>query len=204
MQVFAIVDRDAAEVIDKDAVDLFHWDVYHIENYLLEPKYILKVLEDLRPERTQQLNEASILEELKSCAGACLAKLVAHELRSFANSILIRCLDLRVNETATDPAAELARGISTSVGRVAKVAGEDLNEDAVRAKRLEVERRMTRSLGTQRWKQDFRGREILAEFAGRHLGGLGYEGLRNLIIARMSDDNFQPKGMKKVLEFIEG
>ena len=111
-------------------------------------------------------------------------------------------MDLRVNSLADDPTAELVRGIKASVQRVSKLADGELDEKAVQTFKNGVEGRLRAALTTDKWKGDFRGRDILAEFGGRHLSRLGYEAFRDLIIARMIDDKFQPEGMKRVLTSI--
>ena len=42
MRFFAIVDRDS-DSVPASSVNVFEWDVYHIENYLLHPKYVCSV-----------------------------------------------------------------------------------------------------------------------------------------------------------------
>src|SRR5262249_28073200 len=44
---FAVCDRDSERIEGEPAVNLFSWDVYHVENYLLEPKCISRVLSSL-------------------------------------------------------------------------------------------------------------------------------------------------------------
>jgi hypothetical protein len=46
--VFAIVDRDSGAVVE-EAPSVFSWDVYHIENYLLEPRFVLQACNALAP-----------------------------------------------------------------------------------------------------------------------------------------------------------
>jgi ABC-type iron transport system FetAB ATPase subunit len=44
---FSVVDRDDSEGASPGVARRFTWDVYHIENYLLDPRFILAVLDDL-------------------------------------------------------------------------------------------------------------------------------------------------------------
>ena len=46
---FSITDRDSDPGLPAETSRQLSWDVYHIENYLLEPKYIMGVLKDLTP-----------------------------------------------------------------------------------------------------------------------------------------------------------
>lgn len=48
LSVYAIVDRDTDLLSrPKEGRRMYEWDVYHIENYLLEPKFIRTVLREI-------------------------------------------------------------------------------------------------------------------------------------------------------------
>jgi hypothetical protein len=84
---YAIVDSDSEIQPDEASARVFRWDVYHIENYLLEPAYILRVLRDLT---TSALSEEEVLEILGESASATLSDLVGHHLEQIANRSLVR------------------------------------------------------------------------------------------------------------------
>jgi hypothetical protein len=49
---------------------------------------------------------------------------------------------------------------------------------------------------------DFRGREILKKFVSNKRLPVKYEIFRNLLLSQMSDDGFQPEGMRGVVGII--
>ena len=58
--VFSIVDRDDSESPDDERDGRFTWDVYHIENYLLDPTVVLDVLRNMTLQDTGFKNEAEV------------------------------------------------------------------------------------------------------------------------------------------------
>jgi len=95
-EFFSITDRDLDPDAQTSSTKVFSWDVYHIENYFLEPKFISRVLASLSLGVT--LTEESIWDELRQCAQDTIPQLVRHELATAANSALIGAIS-----TKTDP-----------------------------------------------------------------------------------------------------
>ncbi len=46
-QFFSVTDRDSGPPAQSSSMNVFSWNVYHIENYFLEPKFISRVLSSL-------------------------------------------------------------------------------------------------------------------------------------------------------------
>ena len=66
---FSIVDRDDASHVDaNEDRGMFTWDVYHIENYLLEPSIIFQVLNRTSLEGTVFESEQEVEDALKAVA----------------------------------------------------------------------------------------------------------------------------------------
>ena len=77
---YSVVDRDSGH--EERVAGSYHWDRYHIENYLLEPKYILIVLKDLDLASKGFKTSPAIMRKLKECANETLNGLLRHELGS--------------------------------------------------------------------------------------------------------------------------
>ena len=105
----------------------FIWDVYHIENYLLEPRYIAEAVNAIDPAR--RLDENMALEALRGSARTVVQRVLRHKMREYVNSQMVGCIDL-----GFDPAAE----------QVAQLAAEARLARSLRAVRECFER------GTQR------------------------------------------------------
>lgn len=200
VEVSAIVDRDADRLNRPEKARVFCWDVYHIENYLLDPKFIAKVMLD-NPSYAEALTEVEIDERLRACAEQSLAGLVAYRLREHINALLLRCLDL-----GYDPGLQPGIGLDMAVKRAQKninfAVEFEVSGEKIASKENEETNALKRALEDGSWRSEFRGRDILRRFAGKYLPGLPYEAFRDGIIARMADAGFRPVGMAKVIENI--
>jgi predicted ATPase len=197
---YSITDSDAA-FDGETSTKAYHWDRYHIENYLLEPDYILRVLQDLNVATVLSTPEA-VAQALRSSAEECLLDLVRHELEQFANHTLVSRIKTAV-ERGAEPISELVTNVvKTSVEHVRSAADTELSESAL----VDMERRYRRcfsaDLNSDNWRSTFRGRDILRRFIGKHVKVVKYDVFLNLLLARMHEQSFQPSGMKKVLDAI--
>jgi uncharacterized protein DUF4435 len=199
-EVYAICDRDS-DPEERLRTQVFTWNVYHIENYLLNEKYIAKVLSD-HPTHADQLTSTQIEAALKRCAKDALPSLVAHEMRIRIHAAFSRCLDLGFDPTIQDPSEGLSQAVSRVSERVRTKAVQDFSAREMEKMKKEIEQKLRSALATKKWRSEFRGRDILELFAGRHFRGLPYEALRDGIIARMRDDGFRPGGMAAVIQKI--
>ena len=53
------------------------------------------------------------------------------------------------------------------------------------------------------WKREFRGRDLLKQFAEKYTRGVRYEVLRDMIVNAMAEQEIRPPGMLQVLEQID-
>src|SRR5437016_9700740 len=92
-EIYAIFDRDSDEEERSSLTRAFSWNVYHIENYLLEEKFISKVMSD-NPSYAQKMAEDEITKALSECAKDSLRPLIAHRMRVRVHAIFSKCMDL--------------------------------------------------------------------------------------------------------------
>jgi hypothetical protein len=177
--------------------------VYHIENYLLEPRYIAEVLRDLNGLVPPVADEKSILNSLCNCAEETISDLVAHQLRLTTNKTLVSCIDLGIDPTRKDVAVAISEAAIRSNKRI-QVAVSSLARASLENQAKALEKTARAQLLSGEWNRKFRGRDILKRFVGKHGQGLRYEAFRDLIIARMRDKEYQPEGMRSVVEQILG
>lgn len=200
-QFFAVTDRDSdREDIPTNSINVFSWDVYHIENYFLEVRYIQGVLKSLGVRTVP--SEEQVLDDLRSCAAETLPQLVRHELAEFANTTLIRSINVSTDPKKGDLAQELYSAVHRSTERFQSEASEQLSLEAIRQKEQKLRTEFESNLGDGSWIETFRGRDILRRFAGKSSVSVPYEVFRNLILSRMQDDGYQPNGMKEVIDKI--
>jgi hypothetical protein len=198
---FAITDKDSdSQIVPAKSVNIFSWDVYHIENYFLEPKYIAKVLSALQVGNA--LTEEAIWDELRQSADDSLPQLIRHELSVYANQKLVNSINTGTDPKAADLSGVLFDAASRSVERVRAVFDAELTAEALEKKVAEAKTRYLESIANGTWISTVRGRDILKKFAGKHAPLVSYEVFRNLIISHMKDDGYKPAGMATVVNQI--
>jgi len=202
VKVYAVTDSDGESSSGPRAPALLQWDVYHIENYLLEPPFIRQVLRDINALPPDLDSDDAILAALCACAQETVPYLVAHRLRSLANSTILECVTLGFDPGTTDAAVTISEAISRSRQRINDVVDSTLRKDLIEQQAGQFNREVHAQLSTNEWKKTFRGRDILRRFIGKYGQGLRYEPFRDLIIARMRDADYKPGGMKAVVDQI--
>lgn len=200
-RVYSVVDEDArGQSPGQQAIRRHSWDVYHIENYLLESTFIRDALADLDP-NTELAESGQIDQALIEIAKSQMAKIVIHKIREKIGRSLVQDLNLRCSPLSEDIATELHRSISVSVGRVSQRAGREFTVDSIRDSVEKETQALADALNGGEWRTRFPGREILRTFSGKYVG-MRYEQFRNLLIGYMAKSGYQPEGMKKVLDAI--
>ncbi|WP_137886640.1 ATP-binding protein [Pseudomonas sp. 2FE] len=195
---YSITDKDAdSEKIQSSSKNIFSWDVYHIENYFLEAKYIRKVIESLQ--LSTSMTEESIFDELRDCAKETLQQLVRHELADYANTKLVNAINTKTDPKAEDLSLVLLEAIDRSRNKINNLTNDDLSSESLRSREQELRSKYVESLADGSWTSKFRGRTVLKRFIGKHPSGVSYEVFRNLILAKMKDDNFRPEGMQNIV-----
>lgn len=197
---YAITDRDSdPQASPSQSVNVFSWNVYHIENYLLVPEFIVKVLGALG---VTALSEADLWDALRKCAESSLPQLIRHELASYANQVLVRTVDTSTDPKVSNLAGELHRAATRSVERLTKAYENHLTEDALQKMENESKTKYLASIADGTWIEKIRGRDILKRFVNEYANSVSYEVFRNLIISSMKDASYQPRGMRDVIEII--
>ncbi len=200
MKVFSIVDWDTDDIAPPEP-PAYQWDVYHIENYLLEPTFIRSVLVDIRGgQNVPAVNE--ICEQLRSAAEKTLPSLVRHRMGLLTNKLLVDCIKTNIAPDAQSISQPLFEVICSSRDRLQALVGSSLSLEKLTEMEVNISATLRADLGTDAWKRNYRGRDILRRFAGEHAREVKYPVLRDLIIARMRDAKYQPAGMCNVIEKI--
>ncbi|MDD4912360.1 MAG: AAA family ATPase [Sideroxydans sp.] len=197
---YAITDRDSDQKASAaTSVNMFSWDVYHIENYLLAPEFILKVMAALGG---AVMDEKMILDELRNCAESSIPQLVRHDLAVYANNALVAAVDTATNPKALNVSAELHNAASRSFERIKTAYETQLSEVSLQRLESESKTKYLTSVADGTWVEKIRGRDILKMFVSKHANTVSYEIFRNLIISMMKDASYQPTGMRKVIDKI--
>lgn len=198
---YAITDRDSPPSLEaRTGLRMFNWDVYHIENYLLEEVYVAKVINALEP--TRRITAEMTLNEMRSAARKAVPALVRHRMREHINSNLVSCINLGFDPAAEDIATVASEAVGRSLERINNVVGESLAHSALTDLQRQYEQDFEAAFADGRWKAEVPGREVLKGLVAELGLAVGYEAVRNLIASHMVDDGFKPAGMARVIELV--
>ena len=199
---YAITDMDTDEILEgTPAVGRFQWDVYHIENYLLNSSFIADVLNSLG--MSTAYNAETVEANLNEAARKVVPRVLISKLRSAANSQLVRCIDLGFPPETLTVGRDLHGAVSRSAERVSSLVANHLSEQNLIAIEQEHRNQIEESFSDGTWIKKLPGRDILKQFVSLTGCPVGYEVLRNLIVSRMVQVGYQPAGMKAVIVKIE-
>ena len=203
-RIFSIIDRDGTgRAQDDEESGRFTWDVYHIENYLLDESVILDVLKKSTISEAGFAKNSEVERELRGIAKEQIDELVEHAVREKAHQIINGAIRLKGERRTGEGAGRgVSRRVSEAIERLAAVSKKELSaeelDDVAKARRATLES----AIEENEWKKEFRGREILKVFASRY-GRMRYETMRDMIVNTMADRNQRPPGMLRILERID-
>jgi ABC-type nitrate/sulfonate/bicarbonate transport system ATPase subunit len=198
---YAIRDRDSARHVEQVGRQ-YTWAAYHIENYLLDPEFILRALQELTQADVELIDVDRVDAALLACAEETIPKLVRDGLVAFANERLVTSLRVGADPNAQQLADTVAASVQSSAARVAEVTAEELSLARLQEEEAQARASLEAELLNGEWRTSYRGRDVLRLFVGRHVRGMNYEGFRDLIVARMREAGHQPLGMAVVLDAI--
>lgn len=201
-KVYAITDRDN----DNDSTTLsgnsevLSWDVYHIENYLLEPKYLLAAYASLT-HGSSLTTEDEVRQALITLAKADIERLVLVQLQNEVNSAFVKATVARAAPDSKMPAEDLLPSITASLDRLAAFRDSWGNFDYLAARETQIRSNLAAMFEDGGdWERNFPGRVVLKAFANKYLSGIAsYDGLVNIVLSQMIGDGHRPSGMVAVL-----
>ncbi|WP_349619884.1 AAA family ATPase [Azospirillum argentinense] len=198
---YAIVDSDSEEQSDSTpAVNRFEWNVYHIENYLLDPDIIMNVVQSLKFGGSVGLDH--IDQQLNASARNVVRSVLVHKMRMFVNSKIVNSIDLGFSPNTLTIGKELHNAASRTQTRVAATISKELSEEALVAKEQELRNQIEESFADGTWMRKLPGRDILKQFVQLEGLPVTYEVFRNLLVANMAAIGYKPTGMKSIIDKI--
>ena len=198
---FAIVDRDREPEGLPLQGNIYKWDRYHIENYLVENYYVAAACNSVLGSAFH-LGGAALEEALLGCALSLVDTLVLERLQDEVNESFVNAITIKASPKTRAPATDLMPSINGTLGRLRKVE-EKYSESFLRDMQSEIRSTLEVALTNGEWRREFPGRLILKRFVGRHVPGVNYEAFRNVVLDKMVDAEYQPPGMKSVIERID-
>ena len=198
--ILSITDSDG-DKISNESIGQYQWPAYHIENYLLESKYIGLAIDSIAaksPGTTALQYVQELVRDSKNQAASEIGRrTLVRRLKSRLNG------HLQFNPGATDrdlTAVGLRQQLQKSKNAIdtefdKAMAGNELE------RQLDRQRSDTDRLQKQETTPDaLPGRDVLRKIAERATPSGNYEILRNAILNEMARDEYQPPAMKAVME----
>ena len=203
-KIFSIVDRDGTgRAQDSEESGRFTWDVYHIENYLLDEDVILEVLQKSTISEPGFVDSGDVERELRRIAEERIDELVEHAVRERAHQAITGAIRLKGDRNPGEgPGEGVSRRVCETIERLVAESKQGLSAEQLDRVADARGATLSAALEADDWKKEFRGREILRVFAGRY-GGMRYETMRDTIINTMADRGHRPQGMLRILERID-
>ena len=202
--MYSIVDKDSGKAkADGKRTGRFSWNVYHIENYLMEPQYILEVLRNSTISDTPFQDTEEVEEELKIIAKEQVQSLVAHSLMEEVNHGMVTQISTRIDPNAENLCEKIHEAVNKSSESLKEEIETNITLEKLGKKATKKKLELENSLKNDQWKEEFKGRDIMREFVGKHGQGMKYERFRDSIVNAMAERRDPPKGMAKVLRQID-
>lgn len=198
MRFFGITDQDD-EPQTAASSNRFTWDRYHIENYLLEARFILLALRDVGVTALTMPDEKAVEASLEGCANDTVPTLVLHRLTQLIYPQLRQATTVGADPQSRKIGDDLAASVDRSAKKLTSLASADLSSVSLTREESRVRNQLLAEIKSGQWRSTFRGRDVLRRFAGRHVQGMGYEYFRDLIVSRMRDAGYRPAGMEAVV-----
>ena len=101
-----------------------------------------------------------------------------------------------------DRELEFHNSINDSLNTLNEKLKGSLSIQTLTSKGQNIKKKLYDSLSKNSWKTNFNGRMVLQKFVNNHCSGLRYERFRNLVISKMSSENYKPDGMKVIIDQI--
>ena len=204
IRVYSIVDKDSGKAkADGKRTGRFSWNVYHIENYLMESQYILDVLRNSTISDTPFQDTEEVEEELKIIAKEQVQSLVAHSLMEEVNHGMVTQISTRIDPNAENLCEKIHEAVNKSSENLKEEIETNITLEKLGKKATKKKLELENSLKNDQWKEEFKGRDIMREFVRKHGQGMKYERFRDSIVNAMAERRNPPKGMANVLRQID-
>lgn len=198
---YAVVDKDTERRnVPPDGVTQFSWDVYHIENYLLEPRFISETVNAFQ--LAGAMTEAEAYDKLASAARQVVPAVLVHQIKEFSNSTILSGINLNFDVATLTISSQLHQAIERSFERIGEIVRNQLCEGELLNKEAELRKEIEASFGDGTWRAQLPGREILKQFVHAERIPTNYEAFRNQVVSRMASEGFKPEGMRAIISKI--
>ena len=205
VKIFSITDKDMDDDFEDRPGGIFTWDVYHIENYLLNEHYLTEAIKSLT--LNDSLSEKELSKLMVDCARESVCPLVNDKLKQKIWKDTFGRAKIQINPSDTNSARSIYRSLERNLEKISEVCNEEKLEELKIFEQKEREL-FKKSFQDKSWKSKIRGRDILKKMTSKIKLTLkiekeiSYEQLRNTVISTMARERHKPKGMEKIIQQI--
>ena len=209
-EVVTITDGDGDNEFDRlgrEAVGEFRWDLYDVEAYLLDAKYIAQAVEHVTLRRASAIPEARVAALMEGCAREVHQELVGNRLVEYVRRKLRT--EIGRNVARNEPGGVVQTRELDALVKGAVAAAEAISCAAQGITRQELEKELGRlqeagdgadSWRAGGWRKVVPGKRVLQKVAETLAGrGSGVQ-IRNVTLGLMARDGHKPAGMQETLE----
>ena len=198
--ILSITDSDGDGVSD-ESKGRYQWPAYHIENYLLEPKYIGLAIDSIMANTPGTTSFQYVQELVRDSKNEAASEIGRRTLVRKLKSRLHGHLQLNAGALDQDlTASNLRRQLQDCRNAINAEFDRVIEVDELK-RELKRQKDETTRLQKQKITPDtLPGRDVLRKVSGRATPNGSYETLRNAILNEMARDEYQPPAMKAVLE----
>jgi len=139
-------------------------------------------------------------EALRECALQIVDDIAIQLIRVGLNDQAVSSLRVGSAADSASAAQELSASLQASATRLSELSAAH-NTVKIQTLLEEERARLTEACSTDAWIADFPGRNVLKRYVRDHVK-VKYEAFVNIVLDRMAEANFQPPGMKRVLDEI--
>ncbi len=198
---YAITDMDSDDVDAKsEVVGKFSWDVYHIENYLLDEDVIAYILNSMLDKPKFSVDD--VLSGLKKAASEVLPGVITHRLRVHLGGLLVRSINLSFDPKLNDISHALYETVQRSSEKISRVVSNEATLEKIREEQEKITKDYKEIFTDDLWRSKILGRDILKRYFSDCGVSANYNLFRNLIVNRMAELGRKPLGMASVLDKI--
>ncbi len=195
---YALTDKDSDVFqVSTAAISRMSWDVYHIENYLLDSGIISDTVNSFS--LNNKLTSSQVDEKLEIAARQVLPSMLIHQMRAFTNSKIVKAISLGFDPETSNVGSSLYQAASRSADKISKLVTAELSEQSLTELEQTMRTDFERFFADGSWKKNIPGRDILKRFVDAAKLPVNYEIFRNLLVTRMAESSHQPAGMKEIL-----
>lgn len=203
-RVFSISDPDN-KLWNESATDShtdFFWDVYHIENYLLDFEVISEVLSSLCISSSNKIisNPNDVLLKITTIAKTMIAELAIQQTQHWLHTGIRHSVKIKPGIDQSASINKLYESAEYSCRKIASLPEEEFSRSNIQKHYDEKFNFFSSSFESDKWMKIIPARNILRKLSGELQ--IDYNLLKNLIISEMKRRKLKPEGAKKIIDKI--